>query len=172
MANQTNQPTPRPLFLYGTLRALQLLACVLTSDPEELDQIRPLIQPAILRGYSCVSIVGKEFPALVVVSDDTNEKSLVHVDGLLLRPQTDLQRRKIHDFMGSAFKVIKVEPLVILKKKEHGVQIEEKVKVDADVYLWNGHLELVKGKPWSFTRFERENLAGWLEIYSGMTFST
>ncbi|KAF8899518.1 hypothetical protein CPB84DRAFT_1143792 [Gymnopilus junonius] len=144
--------TPRPLFLYGTLRALPLLAWAITGDPKNVDHVRSLTHPSLLRGFFRTSIAGKDFPALI------RRRSYL-IDGLLLRPQTDLQRRKIHEFMGRSYKVVRGSAFIEME----GV----KVKVDADVYLWMGEPELLY-LPWDLEVFEREKLEGWLEIYSKM----
>ncbi|KIM36018.1 hypothetical protein M413DRAFT_449462 [Hebeloma cylindrosporum] len=148
----TDDSTLRPLFLYGTLRALPLLAWALTGDHRKHDQIIPLTEAATLPGFSRLSIIGKDYPALVREPSSTT-------DGLLFRPQTRSQRRKLDDFEGESYEVTPVTVIV----EKHGMQ----ERVDADVYLWNGDAEL-SSLPWDLEVFKRDRLEDWLDIFSGM----
>jgi hypothetical protein len=47
------------LFLYGTLRAMPLLAWALTGDSQKTDVMAHLVKPAELRGYKRFSLPGK-----------------------------------------------------------------------------------------------------------------
>lgn len=143
----------RPLFLYGTLRALPLLAWALTGDPSKEDQIASIGEPATLTGFARFAVVGADYPALV-----RHDPSSV-VDGLLLRPQTQSQRRKLDDFEGESYTLTQVTVIV----EKNGLQ----ERVDADVYLWNGDAE-VSHLPWDLEVFKRDRLDDWLDIFSGM----
>jgi gamma-glutamylcyclotransferase (GGCT)/AIG2-like uncharacterized protein YtfP len=95
--------TPRPLFLYGTLRALTLLAWALTGDPTKEVQILPLTEPATLSCFARFFIIGMDYPALV------HHESSSAVDGLLLRPRTQSQRRKLEEFEGESYEISPVD---------------------------------------------------------------
>jgi len=145
--------TPRPLFLYGTLKALPLLAWVLSGDPSKVDQVLPLTEPATLTGFSCFAVQNKDYPALI-----RHDPSSA-VDGLLLRPQTQSQRCRVDDFEGETYAVT---PVTVVVERSG---IEE--RVDADVYVWNGKDD-VSSLPWDFEEFKRSRLDDWLDIFSGM----
>ncbi|TFL00378.1 hypothetical protein BDV98DRAFT_650474 [Pterulicium gracile] len=83
---------PRPLFVYGTLRALPLLAWALTGDFHKTD-------PATVSGYTRSRLHHCDYPA-VVPSSPSSSESLV--DGYLLRLETVSQRRKLDDFEGES----------------------------------------------------------------------
>ena len=141
------------MFLYGTLKALPLLAWVLTGDASKVDQVLLLTEPATLTGFACFSIEQKDYPALIRHDPSST------VDGLVLRPQTQSHRRKVDDFEGETYSVT---PVTVIVKKSG---IEE--QVDADVYVWNGK-DKVSGLPWNFEEFKRDRLEDWLDIFSGM----
>ena len=149
----TEQPTPRPVFLYGTLRALPFFAWVLTGDPSKVDQVLPLTEPATLTGFACLSVEGKDYPALI-----RHDPSSA-VDGLILRPQTQSQRRKLDDFEGETYSVTPVTVIV----KTSGIEEQ----IDADVYVWNGEARLSR-LPWDLEVFKRDRLDDWLDLFSGM----
>ncbi|PBK98908.1 AIG2-like protein [Armillaria gallica] len=145
--------TLRPLFLYGTLRAMPLLAWALTGDSRKTDVVAPLIKPALLEGYARFSLFGKDYPALI----KHNETSIV--DGLLLCPQNKSQRRKLDDFEGEAYTVTPVQVTVVG---------EEGQMVEADIYLWNGERDAVSADSWDLDTFIKERLDDWIELFGGM----
>ncbi|KIJ91016.1 hypothetical protein K443DRAFT_510349 [Laccaria amethystina LaAM-08-1] len=148
-------PTPRPLFLYGTLRAKPLLAWALTGDSRRADLVAPLLKPAILKGYSRFSMIGKDYPALI------KHDEMSTTDGLLLFPQDKRQRKKLDDFEGEAYTVAQVQVAVIGDG--------EAQMVDADTYLWNGERDAVSvTEPWDLDTFIRESLDNWIELFAGM----
>ncbi|PBK59073.1 AIG2-like protein [Armillaria solidipes] len=145
--------TPRPLFLYGTLRAMPLLAWALTGDSRKTDVVAPLVKPAELKGYARFSLLGKDYPALI----KHNETSIV--DGLLLCPQNKSQRRKLDDFEGEAYTVTPVQVAVVG---------EEGQMVEADIYLWNGERDAVSADCWDLDTFIKERLDDWIELFGGV----
>jgi hypothetical protein len=132
---------------------MSLLAWVLTGDSRKIDVVAPLVQPAVLEGYACFSVVGKDYPALI----QYNKTSIV--DGLLLYPQVKSQRRKIDDFEGEPYLVAPVQVAVVG---------DEGQIVDADVYLWNGGHDEVSAEHWDLDTFIRERLDDWIELFAGM----
>jgi len=146
------QQTLRPLFLYGTLRAMPLLAWALTGDSRNTHTVQSLVKPAVLRGYMRFSLHGKDYPALIK-HDATSS-----VDGLLLSPQSKAQRLKLDDFEGELYVATKIQ-----------VEVgEDGETVDADVYLWNGELDAVSSDQWELETFTRERLEDWIEIFAGI----
>ncbi|KAK0440968.1 uncharacterized protein EV420DRAFT_1621032 [Desarmillaria tabescens] len=140
ITRQNSPLTPRPLFLYGTLRAIPLLAWALTGDSRKTDVVTPLVKPAELKGYARFSLFGKDYPALIK-HNETSDKS---------------QRRKLDDFEGEAYIVTPVQ-----------VSVEGQM-VDADIYLWNGEPDAVSTDCWDLDTFIRERLDDWIELFAGM----
>ena len=130
-----------------------MLAWALTGDPTKVDHVLSMTEAATLMGFARFSIEGRDYPALIR-SDPSSA-----VDGLLLRPQTQSQRRKLDDFEGETYSVT---PVTVIAKKSG---IEE--QVDADVYLWNGKDKL-SDLPWDLEEFKRDRLDDWLDLFSGM----
>ena len=60
---------------------MPLLAWALTGDSRKTDVVAPLVKPAELKGYARLSLLGKDYPALI------KHKETSIVDGLLLRLQ-------------------------------------------------------------------------------------
>jgi gamma-glutamylcyclotransferase (GGCT)/AIG2-like uncharacterized protein YtfP len=144
-------PPPRPLFLYGTLRALPLLAWVVTGNSAKVDEVTPLIRsPAILKGYTRLSLLGKDYPALVRRPDS-------EVDGLLFVPEVRSQRIKLDNFEGETYTVTPVQ-----------VELGLGALVDADAYVWNGDEEALSNEPWNLQLFIKERLEDWLDCFAGM----
>lgn len=56
---------PTPVFVYGTLYALPLLAEILTGDASQLSTIAPLIRPAKVNGVARYGLFGRDYPAAV-----------------------------------------------------------------------------------------------------------
>jgi gamma-glutamylcyclotransferase (GGCT)/AIG2-like uncharacterized protein YtfP len=143
-------PPSRPLFLYGTLRALPLLAWVVTGNSEKVDEVTPLIRsPAILKGYTRLSLVGKDYPALVKRPDS-------EVDGLLFVPKARSQRVKLDHFEGETYRVTPVQ-----------VDLRSTL-VDADAYVWIGDEQALSNTPWDLQLFIKERLEDWLDCFAGM----
>ncbi|KAJ7223069.1 hypothetical protein GGX14DRAFT_557638 [Mycena pura] len=80
---------PRPLFVYGTLRAMPLLAWALTGDARKTNEVVPIARDATVMGYSS------------------------QVDGYLLHLETMSQRRKLDDFEGEAYSATPVSARVV-----------------------------------------------------------
>jgi gamma-glutamylcyclotransferase (GGCT)/AIG2-like uncharacterized protein YtfP len=138
---------PQPLFLYGTLRAMPLLAWAITGDSRKTDVVAHLVKPAELKGYARFSLLGKDYPALI----KHDETSIV--DGLLFCPQ------ELDDFEGEAYVVTPAQVTIVG---------EEGKMVDADVYLWKGEREAVSAACWDLDTFIRERLDDWIELFAGM----
>jgi hypothetical protein len=132
---------------------MPLLAWALTGDPQKTDVVAPLVKPAELKGYARFSLFGKDYPALI----KHHETSIV--DGLLLCPQDQSQRKKLDDFEGEEYVVTPVQVTVIG---------EEGQMVDADIYLWNGERDAVSVDHWDLRMFIQERLDDWIELFAGI----
>ncbi|KIY68932.1 hypothetical protein CYLTODRAFT_394616 [Cylindrobasidium torrendii FP15055 ss-10] len=151
---QTNKP--RPLFVYGTLRAIPLLAWALTGDSSQVHLAEEITRPATVKGYARFSVRHADYPA-VIPHDPTSS-----VDGNLLRLHTTSQRRKLDDFEGEAYTATSV---IVHTTTEDGVE----EMVEADMYVWAGDPDLIEqGSTWDLAVFIRDRLDDWIELFSGM----
>ncbi|KAM0563134.1 hypothetical protein ACHAPJ_000848 [Fusarium lateritium] len=145
-----SQAKPRPLFVYGTLRAFPLLAWALTGDASKTHIVGPLARPAKVKGYARYSLHNCDYPAIV--------KHASHeVDGYLLSLNTTFQRKKLDDFEGETYKITPVL-----------VTLEDGSTVDADMYVWNGDKDALTNEPWELEAFVKERLEDWIDLFEGM----
>ncbi|KAI3339303.1 AIG2-like protein [Ustulina deusta] len=150
-------PKPRPLFIYGTLCALPLLAWALTGDASNISTVSKLIQPATIYGYARFSLKNRDYPAVIKHEPQSS------VDGYLLIIETTSQRKKLDDFEGEAYKLESV-PVTVFDadgKKQEEI-------VEADIYVWAGDADALTGSPWELKSFEKERLGDWLDLFEGM----
>ncbi|KAJ4152400.1 hypothetical protein NW754_004195 [Fusarium falciforme] len=150
MAKQST--TPRPLFVYGTLRALPLLSWALTGDASNTKAVLPLLHPAKVHGYARFAIHNRDYPAVVKHADASSA-----VDGYLLLLQTTSQRKKLDDFEGEAYKVTPVT-----------VELGDGTTIDGDMYVWDGDMSDVSTEPWELDTFVKERLEDWIDLFEGM----
>ncbi|KAK0189302.1 hypothetical protein F5146DRAFT_1112930 [Armillaria mellea] len=141
IARQERAVPPRPLFLYGTLRAMPLLIWALTGDSRKTDVVAPLINPALLKGYARFS-ARERLPC--------SDKA---------QPNNKSQRRTLDHFKGEAYTVTPVQVTVVG---------EEGQMAEADIYLWNGERDAVSADPWGLNTFIKERRDDWLELFGGM----
>ncbi|KAK0724907.1 hypothetical protein B0H67DRAFT_598358 [Lasiosphaeris hirsuta] len=134
---------PRPLFVYGTLRALPLLAWALTGEATKVDQIFRPLRKGLVHGYRRCSLHRCDYPA--AIHDPRSS-----VDGYLLAPLTASQRRKLDAFEGETYKIT---PVMVTILDENDQPTED--TTEADIYIWNQDLDA-------------ERLEDWLELYKGM----
>ncbi|KAK3935084.1 hypothetical protein QBC46DRAFT_298790 [Diplogelasinospora grovesii] len=148
---------PRPLFIYGTLCALPLLAWAMTGEITKIDEVRPLLRKAMVHGYKRCSLHGRDYPAAI---QDTGSS----VDGYLLAPQTTSQRRKLDDFEGETYKITQVMVTILDNDGQPTGDI-----VEADMYVWDQDLDTVSLEaPWDLDTFVRERLEDWLDLFEGI----
>ncbi|RSL66723.1 hypothetical protein CEP54_003558 [Fusarium duplospermum] len=147
-----NQSTPRPLFVYGTLRTLPLLAWALTGDASNTSSVSRLARPARVHGYARYAVKNADYPAVVKHTDETST-----VDGYLLTLQTTSQRKKLDDFEGEAYKVTAVS-----------VELEDGSTVEGDMYVWDGDMDDVSTEPWELETFVKKRLEDWIDLFEGM----
>ncbi|KAF4948858.1 hypothetical protein FGADI_9348 [Fusarium gaditjirri] len=141
---------PRPLFVYGTLRALPLLAWVLTGDATQTSTVAALARPARVSGHARFTVKHCDYPA--VIKKDCHE-----VDGYVLLLQTISQRKKLDTFEGEIY-----TPTAITATLDDGTTME------ADIYLWGGDSEALSTEPWELETFIKERLEDWLDLFEGM----
>lgn len=150
---------PRPLFVYGTLRALPLLAWALTGDSTKIDVVRAIVKPATVSGYTRSRLYHCDYPAIVpCISSTQDESRFKDVDGYLLDLETVSQRRKLDDFEGESY----IPTAVTVNLVDSGRM------VDADMYVWDGDKEQLEPEDWSLEWFVEERLGDWIEIFAGM----
>ncbi|KAF4453276.1 hypothetical protein F53441_4006 [Fusarium austroafricanum] len=146
----TGSSQPRPLFVYGTVRALPLLAWTLTGDATKASTVEALVRPAKVYGYARYAVNHGDYPA--VIKKDDHE-----VDGYVLLLKTKSQRKKLDDFEGEIY-----TPTATLATLDDGTTME------ADIYLWGGDSEALSTEPWDLDTFIQERLEDWLDLFEGM----
>ncbi|KAI1080770.1 AIG2-like protein [Whalleya microplaca] len=167
MSNKQNQPPsdfpaspvskPRPVFIYGTLCAMPLLAWVLTGDALNVSAVSTLTQPAKVYGYARFLVRNCDYPA--VVSHDAQTA----VDGFLLTFEANSLRKRLDIFEGEAYKPATVAVTLL---NADGSPDEE--TVEADMYLWAGDAHALTAEPWQLDNFVKGRLTDWLNIFDGM----
>ncbi|KAF5677573.1 hypothetical protein FHETE_1624 [Fusarium heterosporum] len=148
MNQSTN--TPRPLFVYGTLQALPLLAWALTRDAANIDIVAKLARPAKVKGYARYAVHHGDYPASIKKTDH-------EVKGLLLVLETKSQRKKLDDFEGEVYLPTAV-----------AVTLEDGTTADADMYVWNGDAEALTTEEWKLEDFVKDRLEDWIDFFAGM----
>ncbi|KAF5716671.1 hypothetical protein FGLOB1_2477 [Fusarium globosum] len=141
---------PRPLFIYGTLRARPLLAWALTGDVANTEPISALARPAKVHGYARYTVRSRDYPA--VIKKDGHE-----VDGDLLILETKSVRKKLDDFEGEMYTPTSVDAV-----------LEDGSVVEADMYVWAGDQDALSDEPWELNTFVKERLEDWLDLFEGM----
>ncbi|KAI0864445.1 hypothetical protein F4860DRAFT_510771 [Xylaria cubensis] len=148
-----SESKPRPVFIYGNLRHLPLLAWLLTGDPSNVSAVSKLRQPAIIRGYERGWLKDTDYPAAF-----KSNKKTWPLDGYLLRPETASQREKLDDFEPLGFLM---EPVTVTVGHINLVwdRPHPEREVEADFYVWGGGLDALRDNP-------RGNLGEiWLDLY-------
>lgn len=146
---------PRPLFIYGTLCAMPLLAWALTGEASNATTITKLTRRARVHGYARYSLHNRDYPAVIKQNGSS-------VDGYLVTLETASQRRKLDDFEGETYRVT---PVLVEVLDTDGNPCET---VAADMYLWNGESELVSTEPWELAAFIEQRLNDWIDLFEGM----
>ncbi|KAF5611507.1 uncharacterized protein FSUBG_2341 [Fusarium subglutinans] len=141
---------PRPVFIYGTLRARPLLAWALTGDAANTELISALSRPAKVHGYARYTVRSRDYPA--VVKKDGHE-----VDGDLLVLETKSMRKKLDDFEGETYTPTSVD-----------VVLDDGSVVEADMYVWAGDQDALTDEPWDLDIFVKDRLEDWVGLYEGM----
>jgi gamma-glutamylcyclotransferase (GGCT)/AIG2-like uncharacterized protein YtfP len=150
---------PKPLFIYGTLCAIPLLAWALTGDSENTALVAPLVRRARVKGFLRSSIRfgdrTADYPAVI-------PKEGSEVDGLLILLATPSQRQKLDDFEGDSYRAVSVSVDIL---DAHNSPCEV---IEADMYLWKGRDDLILNTPWDLDIFIKERLKDWLDLFNDM----
>ncbi|KAI9152007.1 hypothetical protein HJFPF1_09226 [Paramyrothecium foliicola] len=129
LAQELAQPKPKPLFIYGTLSALPMLAWALTGDSTKTTLVAPLVRRAGVKSYMGSVIAfgdrAADYPA--VIPDAQSD-----VEALLLSLETPSQRRKLDDFEGYSFEAVSVS-VDVLDGQGQPCEV-----IKAGMYLWKG----------------------------------
>ena len=129
-----------PTFVYGTLRAPEVLHALLGRAPTS--------RPALLSGYSRFSVCDACFPAVLPgAPDDT-------VDGLLLDGLSQREERALDYFEDEEY-----------TRQPVSVSIEGGARrLEAQAYIWELRFEhlLDRETPWSFDEFRSRDLSWYL----------
>ena len=140
----------QPLFFFGTLMDLDLLAYLL-ERPVDLDDLRP----ATITGFRRVRALGASYPVLVPHEDGV-------VEGRLLRRVTARDIARINHYESGEY----------LAELRHVVTAGG-CKVAAWLYLGLDHLR-ASDEPWSLTEWQRRDKAGvyaacdgWMDDFRG-----
>ncbi|KAF4442625.1 hypothetical protein FACUT_1937 [Fusarium acutatum] len=141
---------PRPLFIYGTLRACPLLAWALTGDAANTELISALARPGKVHGYARYTVRSRDYPAVI-------KKEGHEVDGDLLILETKSMRKKLDDFEGEIYTPTSVD-----------VVLEDGNTVEADMYVWAGDQDALTDEPWELDTFVKERSEDWLDLFEGM----
>ncbi|KAK3389461.1 hypothetical protein B0H63DRAFT_99321 [Podospora didyma] len=148
---------PRPLFIYGALCAMPLLAWTMTGEATKIDQVRPLLRRAVVHGYKRCPLYGRDYPAAVPYANSS-------VDGYLLTPESTSQRRKLDDFEGEAYKIVQVAVTLDDGDGQSSGNI-----IEADMYVWDQNIETVdRGGRWDLDIFIEDRLEDRLDLFEGM----
>lgn len=149
---------PRPVFIYGTLRAKPLLAWALTGDSSNTSQINHMLKSARVEKYKRFAVKHCDYPAVIASLDEAD-----FVDGYLLQTDTIFQRKKLDDFEGELYEIT---PIVVKIVGDNNQPTGE--TIEADMYLWNGDRDLLSSEPWDLDTFISERLEDWLDLFDGM----
>lgn len=147
---------PKPLFVYGTLRALPLLAWALTGQATQVHAIKGMLRKATVSGYKRCALHGCDYPAAI---KDENSS----VDGYVLLLETTSQRRMLDDFEGEVYKVTPVTASIIGDSEDDKEEI-----IEVDMYVWDGDMSKVSLEPWDLELFIADRLDDWLDLFDGM----
>ncbi|ATY61064.1 Major facilitator superfamily general substrate transporter [Cordyceps militaris] len=149
---------PRPLFVYGTLRAKPLLAWAVLGDSSRVDDLDDMIRPAQVSKYTRVAVKHSDYPAVIRSVEEGD-----CVDGYLLQLDTRSQRKKLDDFEGETYAV---ESTIVSLLGSDGHPTGETVQ--GDIYVWVGDKDMLTTEPWELDKFIKERLEDWLDLFDGM----
>ncbi|KAM5351175.1 hypothetical protein ACJ41O_003898 [Fusarium nematophilum] len=132
-------PTPNPLFLYGTLRAIALLTWATQNDTSNHSSVAPLpvVRPAKLWGYDWLP-GNYNLPSVVQAGPEKN------VEGLLVETNSTYQRGRLDYFEGWQQNTLISVPVSIVMTGE---------TVRADMWYWAGRW---KSPKWDLRKFEKD----------------
>ncbi|KAK0708942.1 hypothetical protein B0T26DRAFT_652720 [Lasiosphaeria miniovina] len=148
--------SPKPLFVYGTLRALPLLAWALTGEATQVDAIKGMLRKATVSGYKRCALHDCDYPAAI---KDENSS----IDRYVLLLETTSQRRKLDDFE-EVYKAMPVTASIIKDSEDD----KEEETIEVDMYVWDGDMTKISPEPWELELFMADRLDDWLDLFDGM----
>jgi len=150
---------PKPLFVYGTLCALPLLAWVLTGDATQANVIKSkrMLRKATVSGYKRCSLYNCDYPGAIKDENST-------IDGYVLLLETNSQRQKLDDFEGEVYKATPVTASITRNLEDDN----EQEPIEVDMYVWDGDMARVSPEAWELGKFIAERLDDWLELFGRM----
>lgn len=139
------EQTPRPLFVYGSLRAKPLLAWFLTGDRSRVDDLDGMITPAQLPNHTSLAVKDSKSPTAVRSSNEGD-----CINGYLVQVDTMFQRRTLGD------KGFALETTTVMTTGNDGRPTGE--IVEADFYNWAGDKDMITTELWDLEKFIEEDL--------------
>ncbi|KAK3988534.1 hypothetical protein QBC44DRAFT_215152, partial [Cladorrhinum sp. PSN332] len=139
----------KPLFIYGTLCAMPMLALVITGDSSKVEEVSQLVQKGTVWGWRRFNIHKSYYPTALPRKD-----KLAYIDGLLFYPQTDEQRRKVDEFEEAR----DTEEVIVWRMNDKGEMLE--APVEADMWVWDQEYSFLSDGcgVWDSDEFVREGL--------------
>ncbi|KAJ3497660.1 hypothetical protein NLG97_g1735 [Lecanicillium saksenae] len=116
-----------------------------------------MIRPAEIFKYNRLAVKNCDYPAIIGSARESDS-----VDGYLLQVDSTSQRKKIDEFEGEIYTITAVQVHVLQNNEPTGEII------DADVYVWDGDMEMLATDPWELETFVKERLEDWLDLFDGM----
>ncbi|CAG1966568.1 unnamed protein product [Fusarium graminearum] len=140
--SKTMEEVSYPFFVYGTLRALPLLAHALTGDSKNTLTVTANMVVSRVHHYSRWGIENHDFAGAI-------EDPYGSMDGLLLY-LSQAHRYRLESLRGPLFAT-----------KHVTVTLQSDMNVGADMWVFRGPSELLSNKPWSFDNFFHNVLSTW-----------
>lgn len=137
-------PHTRPLFIYGTLRALPLLAWAPTGDASSTAAVERLARPGKVDGYARYIVRGCDYHGPMPSEEEESS-----IDGLSLVFKNPSQRKKLEDFEGETYRITPIT-----------VTLDAGEIVEADMYVWAGETDKLSAEPWNLSTFEEGKITG------------
>lgn len=81
--------------------------------------------------------------------------------GYVLRLESVTQRKKLENFEGEQYKPVHLTAQLM---NDDG----QDETIEADMYLWNGDMDVISSEPWDLDRFIAEHLEDWIDLFEGM----
>ncbi|OAA57533.1 AIG2-like protein [Niveomyces insectorum RCEF 264] len=148
-----------PIFFYGPLCALPLLSWVLTGSTDNAQAVALRVTRARVTGYARFAIHKRAYPAAVKRAGDPG----AFIDGIIMRPQSREEWQRLDDFEGDMYAPTRV----VEKRLDFDDQPTEET-AEANMYVWEGGMDVLSSEPWELSRFVKKRLRDWLELFEGL----
>lgn len=103
-----------------------------------------MLCPAVVHGFTCYAVKNGDYPAAVESPEDPYSS----IDGYLIELKTASQRRKQDKSEGELYAATTVMASVL-----DANNIPTGHTVEADMYVWNGDMEMLSVEPWDLDFF-------------------